>query len=173
MCSRVKTQEVVWSFLSSSHLLHFSSPLCLWHYFSHFLSPSLSPRVSYTRSIPSHWIDSPSTTLPQLLLTSRRKCTTLYNQLNRFAVCHRADLPWGLLVTRLDSLRLSLQPAESEQPAAPLWWHRLSGLHRNLLEHFGSDCVSEILSLNGLIQLSLIEDSKKYFHNEAHGWQLF
>lgn len=46
------------------------------------------------------------TIVSKYLLSSLRICTTLYNQLNCFAVCHCAELPWGLLVTRLCSLSL-------------------------------------------------------------------
>ncbi len=112
-------------------LLSSSLRICLWQFCSSLthnfllipsslslsLSLFLSLCISYTRSIFSPPIDLLHTAVPQFLLCSLRKCTTLYNQLNRFTVCHYADLPWGLLVTRLCSLSLSCTVQQSEAQA--------------------------------------------------------
>ncbi len=97
-CHRLKTILNLSSLLlttsSSSHPLHVSisnNSACLFHIISPLLlsfAVSLCLCISYTRSIFSPPIDLPRTNMPQFLLSSPRKCTALYNQLNRFAVCH-------------------------------------------------------------------------------------
>lgn len=109
---------------STSHLSCFS------HHFSHFLSLSLSPSgyLQPDRFPPIQLIPL-TTTLPQLLLTSRRKCTTLYNQLN--LLC-RLPPCWPAMRFAGHTAGLGqIIGAASEQPAVPRWWHRLSGLQRN------------------------------------------
>lgn len=85
-------------------------------------------------------IDLPDTTLPLLLLSPLSKRTALYNQLNRSAVCHRNDLPWGLLVTQLRSLSLLCTMRQSRpawEDSLPFtwtsWWLLwMSSLQENL-----------------------------------------
>lgn len=109
VCSLLQTLEDLWSLLAVPLIL----PLCLdssAHLF-HITSPSSLFSLSLCISYPA---DLPQTTVPQFLLRSLRKCTTLYNQLKRFAVCHHAELSWGLLVTRLCSLSLSCTVQQSK-----------------------------------------------------------
>lgn len=97
-----------------------SFPLLSFFSLSHSLSKHLQS-VLYVISdqyfYPSIDLFLPLTIISQLLLSSLSTCSTLYNRLNCFAVCHFTELPWGFLVTRLHSFSLSCTAQQSEAQA--------------------------------------------------------